>query len=227
MSRIIRFCFDYISPYAYLAWTQMEALALRHACELSPVPVLFAGLLNAHGTRGPAEVPARRRYLMKDVVRIAAQFKVPISVPFSHPFNPLLALRVSSVPELSPASRAALVDALYQAAWVKRLNVSDPETVGHVVESIGLSRALLSRAEDADVKARLKAQTEEAIAAGVFGVPSMLVDGELFWGTDSLPHLERFLEGCDPVPPNLAEIWEHLPATAIRKQAGPPPQTGA
>ncbi len=217
MKRILRFCFDYISPYAYLGWTQMESLAARHACDLEPVPVLFAGLLNAHGTRGPAEVPARRRYLLKDVIRIAYQFKVPIQVPFSHPFNPLLPLRLSSLPELSPASRIALVGALYNATWVQRKDVSDAGVVGEVVESIGLSKDLVHRADASEVKARLKVQTEQAIEAGVFGVPTVIVEGELFWGTDSIPHLERFLEGRDPVPSNVVQLWEHLPATAMRK----------
>jgi 2-hydroxychromene-2-carboxylate isomerase len=65
----IRFCFDFISPYAYLAWTQVHALADRHGRAVEPVPVLFAALLDHHGTVGPAEVPAKRRYLMFDVVR--------------------------------------------------------------------------------------------------------------------------------------------------------------
>src|SRR5262245_43625018 len=98
MPRSIRFFFDFISPYSYLAWTQLPQLAQRHSCTVQATPVLFAALLDAHGTKGPAEVPARRRYVMKDIARKAHAFGVPIDVPFAHPFNPLLALRIASLP---------------------------------------------------------------------------------------------------------------------------------
>src|SRR5512140_3653821 len=93
----IRFCFDYVSPYAYLAWTQIHALAARHGREVTPVPVLFAALLDAAGTKGPAEIPAKRGYVFKDVLRSAHRLRVPLVPPPAHPFNPLLALRVSSL----------------------------------------------------------------------------------------------------------------------------------
>ena len=77
----LRFHFDFLSPYAYLAWSRVHALAARHGREVEPVPVLFAGLLAAHGTRGPAEVEAKRRYLARDVLRIASAWGVPLSAP--------------------------------------------------------------------------------------------------------------------------------------------------
>ena len=103
---MIRFHFDFISPYAYLAWTQIHALAARHGRSVEPVPVLFAALLDHHGTKGPAEIPAKRRYLMFDVVRKARALGVPIGPPPAHPFDPLLALRVASVPMDAQATRA-------------------------------------------------------------------------------------------------------------------------
>ncbi len=216
MQRTIRFYLDFISPYSYVAWTQIPGLAARHGCALEAVPVLFAGLLDAHGTKGPAEVPAKRRYVLKDAARKAARFGVPIDAPFAHPFNPLLALRLASLPELQDADRVRLIDVLYRATWAERRDVTSPEVLSGLLHDAGVDPSLLEKAASAESKQRVRDQTNGAIAAGVFGVPTTLVDGEMFWGTDSLVDLERFLEGRDPVPIDLAERWESLPAAARR-----------
>src|SRR4051794_28665758 len=98
MHEPIRFYFGYLSPYAYLAWTQIGSLAVRCRRVVEPIAVLFAALLNASGGVGPAEVPAKRRYVFLDTLRTASVFNVPLLPPPAHPFNPLLALRVSSLP---------------------------------------------------------------------------------------------------------------------------------
>lgn len=215
MRRAIRFYFDFISPYAYLAWTRMPGIAERHGDELQPVPVLFAGLLDAHGTKGPAEVPARRRYLIKDVARKAATLGVEINAPFAHPFNPLLLLRIASLP-MDEGARRRVIDALYRATWVSRRDVMSQTVVGDVLREAGLDAGLVEQAVSQESKERVRAQTEEAIRAGVFGVPTAIVEGEMFWGTDSLPDLERYLDGRDPVQKDLIERWESLPAAAHR-----------
>ncbi len=220
-SRRIRFFFDYVSPYAYLASTRIAALAARHGADVERVPVLFAGLLEAHGTRGPAEVPARRRYLIRDVARLARAFGVPFELPPAHPFNPLLALRVSSLSMPEP-QRAVLVDGLFAAAWVNGRDLADPAVVADVAASAGLPGGALDAAAGSDAKAALRARTAEAVALGVFGVPSMIVGTELFWGCDSLPHLARHLDGEAPVPPDLAARWERLPAGATRQTRSRP-----
>jgi 2-hydroxychromene-2-carboxylate isomerase len=212
---MIRFFFDFISPYAYLAWTQLPRLGRR----VEPVPVLFAAILDAHGTTGPAEVPARRRYLMKDVARKAHRFGVPIETPFAHPFNPLLALRIASLP-LPEATRTRVIDVLYRAAWVERRDVTDPAVVAAVFRSAGLDPALVDSA--AEAKLLVRAQTDEALGRGVFGVPTMIVDDEMFFGTDSLGDLERFLAGENPVPSDLLARWQALPAAAVRPRARKP-----
>src|SRR5262245_66075664 len=112
----LRFCFDYVSPYSYLAWTQIHALAAKHGRDVAPWPVLFAALLNAAGTKGPAEVPRKRIYVFKDCLRIAHRLGVPLAPPPAHPFNPLVALRVSSL-AMDAAKKRALVDALFAAVW--------------------------------------------------------------------------------------------------------------
>lgn len=208
-----RFYFDFISPYAYLAWTQIHGLGVA----VEPQPVVFAALLNAHGTRGPAEVPARRRYLIRDVVRIAHRFGVPIAPPPAHPFNPILALRVASIAELAVAERRAVIDGLYRAVWVDGRGVEDPAVVAAIAREAGVADAIARANADA-TKARLRAQTDDAIARGLFGVPSMVVDDQVFWGCDALPHLQEYLVRGDVVDAALAARWEALPASATRKQ---------
>lgn len=215
----VRFFFDFISPYAYLGWTRIHAVAARTGHAVEPVPVLFAALLNHHGTKGPAEVPARRRYLIKDVARLAHKFGVPIDAPPAHPFNPLLALRLASLP-MAADQRRALIDTLYAAVWRDRRGVTDPLVLRGLLGSLGLPSSLLQDAESDAAKQRVREQTEAAIALGVFGVPTAAIDGELFWGCDSLPHLENYLRGEDPAPSDLVERWENLPSQAWRPGAG-------
>src|SRR5580704_13383371 len=122
--KTMSFYFDFISPYAYLAWTQIHAIASRHCCEVVPKPILFAALLDANGQKGPAEIPSKRIYTFKDVIRSAARLGVPLAAPASHPFNPLLALRVASA-EIDVQRRRPLIDALFTATWVESVDVSD------------------------------------------------------------------------------------------------------
>lgn len=215
----IRFHFDFISPYAYLAWTQIHALAERHQARVEPVPVLFAALLDAHGTLGPAEVPAKRNYLVHDVHRIARRFGVrPPLPPPAHPFNPLLALRASSL-SLAASDRRRLIDALFAAVWQGGGGVEGDENVASIARGAGLDgEAVIAGAKNAETKEKLRTQTEAAIRAGIFGVPSMIVEDQLFWGVDSLPHLEAYLEGAPPIGPTELARWAAMPATAQRKR---------
>src|SRR6476646_612833 len=112
--RTVRFHFDFVSPYAYVAWTQIHRVVETRAAVVEPVPVLFAALLNAHGTKGPAEVPAKGVYVFKDASRKAhAAGLPPLEPPPTHPFNPLLALRVTVA--APAAERRRVIDALFAA----------------------------------------------------------------------------------------------------------------
>jgi 2-hydroxychromene-2-carboxylate isomerase len=216
----LRFYFDYISPNAYLAWTQLPALAGRFGIAVEPVPVLFAGLLDAHRRVGPAETPAHIRWMWKNVLRKAAVLGVPFHPPAFHPFNPLLALRVSSL--LLPAGgRARLIDALFRAVWVQGRHVGEPDVVRSIVDAAGLAGAeLIASAGSGESKTRLRAQTDDAVARGVFGVPSMEVDGELFWWYDDFPQLARFLGGADTLDPSEWAKWSApIPASAVRRRS--------
>lgn len=203
------FYFDFISPYAYLGWTQIHALAARHDREVRPIPALFAAMLKHSGTLGPAEIPAKRAYIFKDTLRTARAFGVPFSAPPTHPFNPLLALRVAT----AEPSRE-VIDALYGAVWGGGGGV---ETEAAITTALGARGAeLVAAANDPVTKQKLRDATEAAIGAGVFGVPTVMADGELFWGVDSFVHLERFLAGADPVTAADAAAFARLVPSANR-----------
>jgi 2-hydroxychromene-2-carboxylate isomerase len=217
MTKTVRFYFDYISSNAYLAWVRLPKLAAKYGYTVEPVPVLFAGLLEAHGQLGPAEVVAKALWMWKNCLRKAKLLGIPLHRPAFHPFNPLLSLRVSSLP-LGAEDRNAVVTALFEAVWVHGLHVSEPEVVERIADELGLDgKILVAQARTPEIKGLLRRQTEEAIARGVFGVPSMEVNDEIFWGYDDLPYLELHLAGKDPLD---KDEWKHwLSSSAPRASA--------
>jgi 2-hydroxychromene-2-carboxylate isomerase len=213
---MLRFHFDFLSPYAWLAWNGVHDLAARHGREVEPVPTLLAALLTHWGHKGPAEIPPKRVWVLKNTSRLARRMGVPLALPPAHPFNPLVALRVASLP-LPAGERRAAIDALWRATWAGGPGVGDADTVARVLDAAGLDgRALVEAAGSPEGKERLRAQTEEAIAAGVFGVPTIRVDGDLFWGLDAFPDVDDFLTGRDAVDADLLDRWNDLPAAARR-----------
>lgn len=224
MPRELPFYFDFLSPYAYVAWTQIHTLAARHDRAVRPVPVLFAALLDRYGTKGPAEIPPKRVYIWKDILRTARVLGVPLTPPPAHPFNPLLALRCASTID-DPDQKKRAIDALFAATWGGGVGapphvlhgVTDPAIVSAVLTQAGLDGdALVAAASAESAKARVRTQTDEALARGVFGVPTYFVDDELFWGVDSFAHAERCLAGADPIADVDLAAWADLPAQAHR-----------
>ena len=200
------FFFDYISHNAYLAWHKMPALARRHGLTLTPVPVLFGAMLSHYKQVGPAEVPAKSRWMLRNVLRKAKLHGIPIAPPHSHPFNPLVPLRVSCA-DLGDAQRLALVDRLFHAVWAESRAIADAAVVGEIVAQQGLDAGrLLAEAQSDAVKQRLRENTQAALDQGVFGVPTMAVRGELFWGFDDLEYLEMVLSGGDPLSADRREL---------------------
>jgi len=216
-SQTLRFYFDYLSPYSYLAWQEIPALAQRHDLQLEPKPVLLAALLDHHGHKGPGEIPPKRAYAFKDCVRRAATLGVPFEPPFSHPFNPLPALRVTML-DMDEERRLELITQLFRATWAEARDVSSPEVVGAICNEVGVPNAI-QRVQDPVVKQRLKEATTEAIELGVFGVPTMLIGRELFWGTDSFQYFENHLAGQDPVSTTDLGAWDAVRASAVRARS--------
>lgn len=217
------FFFDFISHNAWLAWNCIPELARRHGLALEPVPVLFAGLLNAHGQKGPAEVPAKNQWMIWNVLRKARQLGIPLAPPHSHPFNPLLPLRLACCGQ-DADQRLKLIDALFRAAWAEGRPVSEAEALRSVLAESGVDAdTWLSEAASAPAKDRLRRNTEAAVAAGVFGVPAMRVckapgHAELFWGFDDLEYMDLFLQGRDP----LGTREEHAAWLQVRPSAQRP-----
>jgi 2-hydroxychromene-2-carboxylate isomerase len=191
---IVTFYFDPVSPYAWLAANELDRIEATGA-HIVFQPVLFAALLNAHGNIGPAEVPAKRAYIFRDVMREAARAGLPFKGPPGHPFNPLQALRMClAVTRQDERRRFAL--AVMSACWEHGEDVSDPAVLLKVADSCGLNGpALQAAAQQPAVKMQLQAETENAIADGVFGVPTFRVGAELFWGGDRIDALIRYLHG--------------------------------
>jgi len=211
----MRFYFDVISPYAYLGWRRVHELAARHGRDVEPVPILFAALLSAYGHRGPAEIEPKRVYTFKHVVRVAADLGVPIEPPPHHPFNPLLALRLLTAAR-GRADLRQVVDAVFDAVWAGGGGTEDPERLASWLQSRGLpGPELLAAAGTSEVKQALRETTAKALAAGVFGVPTVEVDGEMFWGQDAFGHVDAFLRGHDPSSA-AAERWGQLTPSATR-----------
>lgn len=212
----LKFYFDYVSPNAYLAWMQLPKLIAGRGIEVEPVPVLFAALLDAHGQRGPAEIPAKMRWMVENILRKARALRVPLNPPASHPFNPLLALRVSSL-ATSPEEKTTLITAIFEGVWVRRMDISNPNVLHKLLNEAGLDDdKLLKEAGSAKTKHLLRQQTTKAIEAGVFGVPTIITAGKLFWGFDDFLYLEAFLDGKLP-PDDAVKTWSEVAPSAQRK----------
>jgi len=214
-SRSLRFHFDYLSPYSYLAWHRIGGVAKQHELRIEPKPTLLAALLNHLGHKGPGEIAPKRAYMFKDCIRAAALLGVPFVPVYSHPFNPLPALRATLL-DMDEDTRIGLVSKLFDATWAQSLDVGSSEVVAEICTEAGVPD-VLERIRDPAIKQRLRDENDRAIADGVFGVPTMIVGGELFWGTDSISHLERYLEGEDPVREEDVAAWRAVPASAHRQ----------
>jgi 2-hydroxychromene-2-carboxylate isomerase len=204
----VDFYFDFVSPYPWLASHQLGELRESTAVKFCFVPVLFAALLDHNSNMGPAEIPAKRRYTLQDTQRWAVHLGLKFKSPPAHPFNPLKPLRVTSVID-DDGLREALAVKLFDAAWSEGRDINSDSVIDEVAGSIGLSgQELLGKAHTVEIKERLRLQTERAIQAGVFGVPSFVVNGEIFWGNDRLLFLKEYLQGR--LPTDKATIEEIL-----------------
>ena len=170
--------FDFISPFAYLQWTQRERFA--GVIELRPTPLLFAGVLGHWGHKGPAEIGPKRRFTYRQVVWLARRLDVPLRLPPAHPFNPLRALRLCIALDNEPA----VIDAIFRAIWAEGGDLNRDEDWRALTASLDVPDADARLQADA-VKQALRDNTEQAIARGVFGVPTLAIGEELFWGLDA------------------------------------------
>jgi 2-hydroxychromene-2-carboxylate isomerase len=185
----IDFWFDPISPFACLAFERLpEALeGCNYMVEYRPV--LFAGLLNHWGQKGPAEIEPKRAWTYRHIAWLAHQHGIELRMPAVHPFNPLPLLRLAAA--AGPNRR--VVEAVMRHVWRGGGDASDPSRLDALAQELSPARDPASP----EVKAELRATTDAAIARGIFGVPTFEVDGRLFWGFDALPMLRSAVLG-DP-----------------------------
>lgn len=178
--------FDFISPFAYLQWAKVKRLSSR--VEFTYRPILFAGLLARNETKGPAEIPGKREFTYRHVLFTAQREGVPLRFPPAHPFNPIPALRLC----IAAGSTPAAIDRIYSHVWAEGRS-PDAESLRGVAGELGIDDfdAAIARAE---VKDALRANFDAAIADGVFGVPSIVAGGEIFWGNDATAMFEAWLD---------------------------------
>lgn len=189
----LEYFFDYVSPYSYLADSQVPALVQRSGAEIVHRPMLLGGVMQATGNKPPAAVPAKGRYLNVDIARWLARYGLELKFNPHFPVNTVKAMRGALV-ALEEGSFPAYHAALFRAMWRDEKNLADPEVLGSVVDAAGLDGAkLLSRIEEPAVKEQLKANTAEAVERGAFGAPTFFVGDEMFFGNDRLDFLEERL----------------------------------
>jgi 2-hydroxychromene-2-carboxylate isomerase len=209
--------FDIVSPFAYL---QSERLAgLPAKLQVRYRPILFAALLDHHGQKGPAEIPAKRAFTYRHVVWQARRHGVPIKFPHEHPFNPLPLLRLAIACECT----ADAVHRIFRFVWRDGRLPDLPIEWAELVHDLGVPDAT-TRIASPDVKAELRRNTDEAIARGVFGVPTIAIGDELFWGDDATAMAVDFaMAGCRYDDPEYARV-SSLPIGAARDTRAKKPE---
>ena len=191
----ITFYLDFISPYTWLALMRSKSFAEEHGIRWDLRPVVYAALLDAHGLVGPAESEAKRRYTFHDIVRLAQAHGLEFAGPPSHPFRSLEALRTQVLFREDPQA-LELAMRLSHACWGEGRDLTDLGVLRGVVDEVGLDVSdLEERISTPQTKHGLRALTEDAIARGVFGVPTFLHGEAMFWGHDRLDQLAVSLAG--------------------------------
>ncbi len=185
----ITFYLDFISPYAYLAFERLPVALQGLSYQVTYKPVLFAAMLNHYGQLGPAEIAPKRTWTYRQMLWLAREHGVPMQAPASHPFNPIGLLRLALACGAEGNCNRYVAETIFRHVWTTGHEAGDTQRLGLLSEQLQPARLATCDA----VKAELKSNTDAAIAAGIFGVPSMQVDQDLFWGLDALPMLRQRL----------------------------------
>ncbi|MBV9138756.1 MAG: 2-hydroxychromene-2-carboxylate isomerase [Hyphomicrobiales bacterium] len=201
--------FDLVSPFAYLALGEVEALASDVSVTFKPV--LFGAILSHWGQLGPAEIPPKRVQTYRLCVFTARERGIPFRFPPSHPFNPLTLLRILTALE----GRHDAVRTVFDLIWREGRDVGAEKTLDLARQRLGIGN-FESIIEARDAKAKLRAETEAAIASGVFGVPTLSLGNELFWGLDAMPMARAYLANPRLFEDKEMQRVDHLPTGAVR-----------
>jgi 2-hydroxychromene-2-carboxylate isomerase len=195
MARNVEFFFDFGSPASYLAYTQLPRIATDCAASIVWRPMLLGGVFKATGNSSPVTVPAKGRWMFDDLNRWAKRYGVQFVHNPHFPLNTLTLMRIATGLQSARADDfARYCDAMFAAIWRDRRNLGDPVQLAAALSQAGLDAdACVALAAQAEVKARLIASTEEAVARGVFGAPSFFVGEQMFFGQDRLDFVREAL----------------------------------
>jgi len=201
--------FDFISPFSYLQLSKLREW--RGRLDITPVPIAFGAVLAHNGNLGPAEIPGRREFTYRFVQWQAETAGIPLRFPPAHPFNPLAALRLC----IAAGSSWESVDAIFNHLW------RDGRAGTNAVELAEVGRGLgIDNVENAinatEVKFRLRENTDAAIATGVFGVPTLRIGEEIFWGDDASPMIDDWLAHPDRFKSEVYRRIANLPVGVKR-----------
>jgi 2-hydroxychromene-2-carboxylate isomerase len=203
--------YDVISPFAYLSLPRLKEFS--GSVTLEPRPVLFAALLDHFGQRGPAEISTKRRFTYRFALWRARRLKLPMRLPPAHPFNPLAALRLI----IAAGSDLRAAETVLTAAFRDGRDLGDPKVIEALAHELGVTEPQVQLADPA-VKARLRANTDWAIARGIFGVPTFVIGDELFWGHDAIDMALDYLKDPDSFADEAMRAIESLPMGAERRR---------
>lgn len=195
MSKTVEFWFDFGSPTAYLAWTQLPKIAERTGATIEYHPMLLGGVHKATGNSPPGAVAAKGAYMGRDLARFAARYGVTLNFNPNFPINTLALMRGAvAAQEEGDAFFHRYLKTMFEAMWLNPRNLNDPNEIGAVLQEGGFDvEWFLARTGDQTVKDKLKANTEQAVAKGAFGAPTFYVGDDMFFGQDRLDWVEQAL----------------------------------
>ena len=195
-SKAIDFYFDFGSPTAYLAYTQLPKIAANANAALNYKPVLLGGIFQSAQNASPMMIPAKGAYMMQDLQRYAKRYQVPLNFNPNFPINTLKLMRLTTgVQQHFPELFEQFLAVVFKAFWVDAQNMGDDAVIRQVLQANQLDAdAILALADQPDVKELLKQNTQQANARGLFGVPTMFVGNEMFWGQDRLDFVVEALQ---------------------------------
>jgi 2-hydroxychromene-2-carboxylate isomerase len=196
MTKTVEFYFDFGSPYSYLAYKALPMIAAARGAQIVWRPMLLGGVFKATGNHSPAEIPAKSKWMHRDMERWAARYGAAFTRNPHFPINTLTLMRGATGMQMRGPEFHKYVEVIFQAMWAEPRNLGDPQELAAVLRRAGFDPdAVLSLVNDPAVKERLKKDTEEAVARGVFGAPTFFVGEEMFWGQDRLDFVDEALAG--------------------------------
>jgi 2-hydroxychromene-2-carboxylate isomerase len=186
MARQIEFFYDYLSPFSYLADTQLPTIAQRTGAEIVYRPIMLGAIFKATGNASPISIPAKAGYILAELQRWAKRYGVPMQMNPYFPFSTIRVLRAAIAAQLH-GRFPAFHSAAFRAIWEQGEDLSKEEALRRLLKGAEIDPALI---EGADIKNRLRANVDDAVSRGAFGAPTFFVNGEMLWGNDRLEFVE-------------------------------------